>query len=430
MPKRKISKTKTKPKTKAKGFKRGRSSPRLRVLSFFSGAMGLDLGLESEGLETLLACEVDRRCRETIGLNRPNLPVLGDIREYDAKRVRSAAGLGAREPVDVMVGGPPCQAFSTAGKRLGLQDDRGNVFLHFIDLIGTVRPRYAVLENVRGLLSAPLAHRPHQLRGDGYPPLTQDELPGGALAFILTRLESYGYSVSFNLYNAANFGAPQSRERVILFCHRGAGRIPYILPTHSQSGENGLPRWRTFRDAVAGLDGPHEHVKFSERRLGYYRMLGPGQYWRHLPEALQREALGASFHAGGGKTGFFRRLAWDKPSPTLVTHPAMPATDLCHPEEDRPLSVEEYKAIQGIPATWQLAGKTVDKYRMLGNAVPVALGAAVARTLIAHAGGKVQQPPLEFAYSRYVGTDDRTWRATFSNQRLDAGRCIQQRLFA
>ena len=420
--KRKPSKTPARPK-------RAKGRP-MRVLSFFSGAMGLDLGLESEGLETILTCEVERRCKETIALNRPDLPILGDIRDYDAAAVRKAAGLGAREPVDLIVGGPPCQAFSTAGKRLGLQDERGNVFLHFIDLIGTIRPRYAVLENVRGLLSAPLCHRPHNLRGEGYPPLTQDELPGGALAFILSRLEEYGYTVSFNLYNAANFGAPQSRERVILMCHRGKGRIPYLKPTHSEVTELGLPKWKTFRDAVKGLRGKPEHVKFSERRLTYYRMLGPGQYWRHLPAKLHREALGASFEAGGGKTGFFRRLAWDKPSPTLVTHPAMPATDLCHPEEDRPLSVQEYMAVQGFPPNWKLAGNTIDKYRMLGNAVPVALGAAVARALIAHSQGEVALPPVGFAYSRYIGTDDRSWRASLAKQVAESRGDSQQRLFA
>lgn len=76
---------------------------------------------------------------------------------------------------------------------------------------------------------------------------------------------------------------------------------------------------------------------FPEKRLKYYRLLNPRQNWRNLPEDLQKEAMGKSYHLGGGSLVFLRRLNWDKPSPTLVTSPTMPATDLAHPEEDRPL---------------------------------------------------------------------------------------------
>ena len=104
--------------------------------------------------------------------------------------------------IDLIYGGPPCQAFSTAGKRQAFEDERGNVFLKFIDLILEMKPRYAVIENVRGLLSAPLSHRPHSERGYDYPPLTPEEEQGGALYFILTRLRAAHYGVSFNLYNS------------------------------------------------------------------------------------------------------------------------------------------------------------------------------------------------------------------------------------
>ncbi|MBF6682394.1 DNA cytosine methyltransferase, partial [Acinetobacter baumannii] len=128
-----------------------------------------------------------------------------------------------------------------------------------------------------------------------------------------------------------------------------------LTPTHSEDGAQGLPAWRTVRQALEGLNN-HNHLNFPEKRLRFYRLLKAGQNWRNLPEDQQREALGKSYFAGGGKTGFLRRLAWDKPSPTLVTHPAMPATDLAHPEADRPLSIEEYKRIQEFPDDWQLAG--------------------------------------------------------------------------
>jgi DNA (cytosine-5)-methyltransferase 1 len=135
-------------------------------------------------------------------------------------------------------------------------------------------------------------------------------------------------------------------------------------------------------------------------------MLGPGEYWKHLPEALQKEALGNSYYSGGGKTGFLRRLAWDKPSPTLVTHPAMPATDLGHPVELRPLSIQEYKRVQGFPDSWELQGPLLQQYKQVGNAVPIPLGRAVGLQLIAHSNGRPLSSPEGFKFSRYRETND------------------------
>jgi DNA (cytosine-5)-methyltransferase 1 len=383
---------------------------KLNALSFFSGCMGLDLGLEAEGIEVLLACEIDPAARQTITQNRPDLPLLGDLRDYSAADIRAHAGLLPQTEIDLITGGPPCQAFSSAGKRRGFNDERGNVFLSFIDLIAVLQPKFAVLENVRGLLSAPLNHRPHELRGPGYPSLSQDEQRGGALLYISCRLRDAGYELSFNLYNAANFGAPQCRERVILLCCRHGEKLPHLTPTHSATELHGLPPWRTVRDAFTGLpETGHDFVTFPEKRLQYYRLLKPGQNWRHLPPELQAAALGGAYQAGGGKTGFYRRLAWDQPAPTLVTHPAMPATDLAHPEADRPLSIQEYKRLQEIPEDWAIAGKLLDQYRQIGNAVPCSLGRAVARTLIARVAGEALPEYPDFPYSRYRNTDEVSW---------------------
>lgn len=390
--------------------RRSFSKPDLKALSFFSGCMGLDLGLEKEGIKVLLACEIDAAARKTIETNRPDTALIGDIRDYSAAEIREKAGLSSSDEIDVIVGGPPCQAFSSAGKRQGFNDDRGNIFLTFINLITELKPKFAVIENVRGLLSAPLQHRPHEMRGKNFPPLSQDEKRGGALLFITQKLKNAGYSISFNLYNAANFGSPQKRERVIIACSRDGEKLPYLTPTHSEKGLYDLPAWKTLREVLQDLpENGHHFVKFPEKRLKYYRLLKPGQYWRDLPEALHQEALGASYHAGGGKTGFYRRLAWNKPAPTLVTHPAMPATDLAHPEEDRPLSVEEYKRIQEFPDDWMVAGTLLDQYRQVGNAVPCSLGRAIARMLLAHLR---DEPPItypDFPYSRYHKTDDVSW---------------------
>jgi DNA (cytosine-5)-methyltransferase 1 len=292
-----------------------------------------------------------------------------------------------------------------------LNDDRGNVFLHFIDLIAGLRPKYAIFENVRGLLSAPLKHRPHNQRGKEFAPLEQDELPGGALLHILGLLEQHGYTTTFNLYNTANYGVPQIRERLVFFASRQRQGVPYIPPTHDEHGRDGLPRWRTFREAVHGLaETEPECGKFPVKRLRYFRMLREGQNWRALPARLQREAMGPSYDAGGGKTGFYRRLAWDKPSPTRVTSPVMPATALCHPTKLRPLSVAEYAAVQTFPADYHFEGRTDDKYRQIGNAVPVAFGKAVGKHLLSFDEGKLDGDQLLSGLSRYKGTDHESWK--------------------
>jgi DNA (cytosine-5)-methyltransferase 1 len=324
--------------------------------------------------------------------------------------------LGLRtEELFAIVGGPPCQAFSTAGKRLGLNDERGNVFLHFINLITELRPKYAIFENVRGILSAALEHRPHSERGGSATALSEHERPGGALLHILRLLEENGYNTTFNLYNTANYGVPQARERVIFFASREGAAVPYITPTHDREGANGLPKWQTFKDAITGLGASIPRSgKFPESRLHYYRMLTEGQNWRSLPLDLQREALGASFNAGGGKTGFLRRLAWDKPAPTLVTCPTMPATDLCHPTEDRPLSIQEYAAVQTFPSDYVFEGSMSDQYRQIGNAVPCHFGKLIGSHIIAFDEGKLPDGPVRSKLSRYVGTDHESWRESTS----------------
>lgn len=385
--------------------------PDIVALSFFSGAMGLDLGLEKAGIEVLLACEFDKACRKTIVANKPDIALLGDVWDYSASDIREAAGLSSSDRIDVIAGGPPCQAFSTAGARRAFKDDRGNAFIRYLELIEALQPEYVVIENVRGLLSAPLLHRPHSKR-DKNTPLTLEEMPGGALLLVLERLREMGYGVSFNLYNSANFGSPQIRERVVMICHKGGEELPYLVPTHSEDPHFNMPKWRTFKEAVAGLEEvEHKHLDFPEKRLRFYRMLGPGQYWKNLPLELQKEALGNSFYSSGGKTGFLRRLDWDKPSPTLVTHPAMPATDLAHPEADRPLSIQEYKRIQEFPDNWILCGSLLDQYKQVGNAVPVGLGRAIGELIVNHMKGKDIKAYRDFKYSRYLNTDNKSWEA-------------------
>jgi DNA (cytosine-5)-methyltransferase 1 len=379
---------------------------RIKALSFFTGAMGLDIGLRKAGIDVILACESEKFIRETIKLNNPKLKVLEDINLYTPEQIKKAAGLKKNEKVDLIVGGPPCQAFSTAGKRLSINENRGVVFIKFLEIIKKLKPTYFVIENVRGLLSVPLKHVPHRKRKGK---LKLREEKGGTLKFILDYLNKCGYKVSFNLYNSANFGTPQVRERIVIVGNKKE-KLPYLSPTHSEHGNYGLKSWNTFKSAVKGLHNiNHDFVKFPEHRIKYYKKIKEGQNWKSLPVSLQKEALGSSYFAGGGKTGFLRRLGWNKPSPTLVTDPTMPATDLAHPELNRPLSIQEYKRIQEFPDDWKLSGSLRNKYKQIGNAVPVSLGKAIGKLIANHALRKKIRVINNFKYSRYLNTSDLDW---------------------
>ena len=374
--------------------------PEIVALSFFSGAMGLDIGMKNGGIDALLACEFNKACRMTIAKNKPEIGLIGDITDFTAEEILKMAKIPEGRKVDVIFGGPPCQAFSTAGNRKAFDDERGNVFLKYLSIISEIKPTYVVIENVRGLLSTPFKYKD-----------IEEPIKGGAMMIILDKLKEIGYTVSFNLYNAAYFGAPQIRERVVIIGKLGGGKVSYLQPTHNEEGTDRLKAWRTLRDAFDDnlpMNVEHHFIEFPEKRLKYYRILKEGQYWKDLPLDLQKEALGKSFYLGGGKTGFLRRLSYSRPSPTLVTNPTMPATDLAPPTEDRPLSVEEYKSIQEFPESWKVCGGILDQYKQIGNAVPVKLGEAIAKTIIDDMNG-IKYENTGFSYSRYKNTDEISW---------------------
>ncbi|MBS1709333.1 MAG: DNA cytosine methyltransferase [Armatimonadetes bacterium] len=368
----------------------------MRYLSFFSGALGLDLGLERAGWECLGANEIDRHCLATIRANRPRLPLFeGDIRSIDPGVLRRHVG---HQRLDAVVGGPPCQAFSTAGRRQGLNDDRGNVFLHFVDLATALEPKTIVIENVRGLLSAPLTHVPHSARPGVEK--REEHKPGGALWLVLDKLALAGYNVSFDLYDVSRFGVPQVRERVVLIADLDR-RVPHLSPTH---GGPSQPPLRTLRDALTGLGEPGPWASLRPKQRIFLPMLGPGENWRDLPPEDWPESMGGALTATGGRVGFYRRLAWDEPSPTLTTSPTMPATLLAHPTALRPLSVREYARIQTFPDDWVFTGPLSEQYRQIGNAVPVEFGRVIGEHIVRPAA---RRP--EARASRYVGTCEQTW---------------------
>lgn len=359
--------------------KRGRNL----TISLFAGAYGLDLGLEKVGFEVIWANELEEIFCETIRLNRPSVEVVqGDIRLIEPSDILKGLGLKPGD-ITLLCGGPPCQSFSTAGRRLSVKDSRGNLIFTFIKWVDAIKPQFFLMENVRGLLSAAIKHRPLHERGNGKP-LEDEEEQGSALKLILREMGRIGYTVNPELVNAADYGVPQIRERVFFLGNRDGILMDFPKPTHSKDSDmTGRKPWRTLRDAIGGLkESDPKFTPYSEKRLRWLRVVPPGGNWRSLPKELQPEAMGGAYKSGGGKVGFYRRLSWDKPSPTATTAPHQKATDMCHPDYDRPLTVKEYARIQQFPDRWVFAGSTADQYKQIGNAVPVGLAEAVGKKIM------------------------------------------------
>lgn len=373
-----------------------------KVVSLFSGAMGLDLGMENTGRFELVACvELEKAFCDTIRANRDagrlpaNLAVIeADIASLTVESFLEQTGIDPCE-VDVLVGGPPCQSFSTAGRRKGIQEPRGTLLWDYLRFVEGLNPKFFLMENVRGLLSAGINHRPIALRPEkGGPPLTLDEEPGSVVRLFAQDLHKIGggpYHMDCFEVNAVNYGAPQLRERALFIGNRFGVQVDFPEPTHGVEEEAAdlftrnrpLHPWRTLGDAIGDLDDPGDVIlDFSPRKKMYLSMVPPGSNWRSLPEEVQRESMGRAWHAKGGRSGWWRRLTADLPCPTLVTMPNHASTSLCHPTETRALSLKEYARIQGFPDNWEICGRTSEQYAQIGNAVPVRLG-EVAGSVIA-----------------------------------------------
>ena len=367
------------------------------VWSLFSGSMGLDLGLGSAGLAPTVAAEIDPWCCRSIAANRPSVTLLdGDIREMDGPTLRSASNHSG--DVFAIVGGPPCQSFSSGGKRASLADPRGVLVFEFFRIVAEVQPLYFLFENVANLLTAAVRHRPiaerpgknwnlnaytADPRGNGdAPPMEPDEMSGSAIRSLLESVADLGYAISFGLVNAAEVGAPQRRLRFVMLGSRDGP--PPSLPSRTHGEEPHLAPFATARGAIEDLqDDPGPGSEYVEATRRVFAQIPPGGNWRSLPEDAQRKAMGRAFDAGGGRTGFFRRLAWDEPSPTITTKPNRKSSAMCHPVATRPLSVRECARLQGFPDEWKFPGPMNKQYEQIGNAVPVKLGEALGASMLA-----------------------------------------------
>ncbi len=324
------------------------------VLELFAGAGGLAIGLENAGLKCIALNEIDKWACDTLRKNRPNWNVLeGDIKDFTFTEYRNK--------VDVVTGGFPCQAFSYAGKKLGLQDARGTLFYEFARVIQEVNPAICIGENVRGLLS-------------------HDK--GKTLQGMISILDEIGYKVvPVEVLKAIKYRVPQKRERLILVGIRKDINAKYSYPKPHRkifNLEDALKKGSLYNCDVPKSDG----AKYPEYKKKVLDMVPPKGYWRDLPEDIQKEYMGGSYYLGGGKTGMARRIGWDEPSLTLTCSPAQKQTERCHPDETRPFTVREYARIQTFPDDWSFSGSVAQQYKQIGNAVPVNLGEEIGFSVI------------------------------------------------
>lgn len=366
------------------------------AISLFTGAYGLDLGLEKAGFEVKACVEKDPIAVQTILINRPSLKdrvIQKDINGVSLKEILEVAKLRKGE-VTLVSGGPPCQPFSTVGTRRSVSTAEGMLFKKFLDIVWGIQPEFFIFENVKGIMSSAIQHRPISKRTSRHSSLSKIEHLGSAWGFIcksfdqkLRRGMKNGYNIFVWELNAADFGTAQERKRVFVV---GAKGSYHLDKPEGKFVKKHLP----IRTVIGDLDGKYEReridfIPYDKSRYEIFskRMVKEGQNWKVLSTKWQKKLMGKGWYATGGKVGFCRRLSWDRPSPTITTNPAGRATNLCHPDKPRPLTYQECALIQGFPLTWKFAGSLTHKYRQIGNAVPIALSKSIGKKIKDCIGG-------------------------------------------
>ena len=326
-------------------------------IELFAGAGGLALGLEQAGFNHIGLVEIDKSASETLKANRPEWNVIcEDIAVVSSENLEEKFSV-KKGMLDLLSGGAPCQSFSYAGKRLGLNDVRGTMFYYYAEFLHKLQPKMFLFENVKGLL-------------------THDK--GRTYKIILDIFEDEGYKTLHTVMNAWNYGVPQKRERLITIGIRSdlADKCSFEFPSpHSYKP--------VIRDIKLDVNpSSDECAKYSEYKASVFSLVPPGGYWRDIDPDVAKKYMKTCWDMEGGRTGILRRIGLDEPCLTVLTNPGMKQTDRCHPLEVRPFSYRENARIQTFPDTWNFCGKLSEKYRQVGNDVPCNLAKEIGLSII------------------------------------------------
>lgn len=344
-------------------------------VSVFSGAGGLDIGLQRAGWDCLYATDFDQHAVETLKLNASagrfhsnGLIRHADIRDLTGDQMLSEMGK-RRGDVVLLAGGPPCQSWSSAGHQLGFNDPRGRLFEDYLRVAKQLDVRWLLFENVRGLITA---------RG-------ADGVPGSALAAIRHALFKAGWQTRVELFNAADYGVPQRRVRVVLIGYRLGDEPPIPSPSHNESGQSGQLSWKSMSEALAGLTPieADEIIRPSGKLALELESIPAGS---GVKSPGKRETTRPGGHWGYKQGAFVADL--QRPARTVTANAQQDwIRDPIHGL--RRLSPRECAALQTFPADWVFTGKRIDQYRQIGNAVPAMLAERIGFTLHSHVLGKV-----------------------------------------
>ncbi|MDR0913852.1 MAG: DNA cytosine methyltransferase [Oscillospiraceae bacterium] len=325
-----------------------------KTIELFAGAGGLALGLEQAGFETIGLIEIEKDAANTLKVNRPQWNVLqSDIVEISSLDLEKLFDIKIGE-LDLLSGGAPCQSFSYAGKRLGLEDTRGTLFYHYAVFLKKLQPKMFLFENVKGLLS-------------------HDN--GNTFKTICGVFEEQGYYTTWKVLNAWDFGVAQKRERLIIIGIRNdlAGKIHFQFPQPHKYRP-------VLRDVLENVPNS-QYTPYSKYKQKIFSLVPPGGYWRNVPEDIAKEYMKSCWYMGGGRTGILRRMSLDEPSLTVLTSPSQKQTDRCHPTEERPFTIRENARCQSFPDNWRFCGSVGSQYKQVGNAVPVNLAYEVGKRI-------------------------------------------------
>ncbi len=350
------------------------------AMDLFAGAGGLSLGLEKAGFRIIIANEIEPDFCQTYKANHPQTLMLqGDVRQINFKTLLVEKKI--KERIHLIAGGPPCQGFSTVGKKQE-DDPRNNLFLEFVQAIKTIRPDFVLFENVSGFKS--------MYEGKVFEKLREE-------------LDSLGYYYKYALLNAVNFGLPQRRQRTIVVAY--AKEFQFEMPAGCFSEKEDLytKPYRTLRDAISDLpeirsaelaevykmkpqndyqkEMRGEQIKLTEHfapnhgesLLNVISKVPPGGSIKDVPEELRPKSYFANTYA---------RLIWDKPTPTMTRNFGTPSSSRCiHPELNRGMTTREGARLQGFPDRYIFFGGKGSKNLQIGNAVPPIFGYEIGKAI-------------------------------------------------
>lgn len=360
---------------------RPEEKPPMKAIDLFCGAGGFSTGIARSGFQVVFANDIDKDACQTYRMNHPEtLLYEGSISDLTGKAILDMLGLPPGS-IDLIVGGPPCQGFSTIGKK-DERDPRNSLFLHYLRTVKEIEPKIIVFENVSGFKG----------------------LYGGRIfEKACEKMAELGYNVEAKLLNALHYGAPQNRTRTFIVGYSPGIRFEWPLPTHGDETDtlfgDSLEKPLTLRDAIGDLppvragetasdylcppqnpfqearrkNNPklmeHTGPNHGEKLLQIIRMVPPGGSILDVPKRFRPRGYFANTYA---------RLRWDEPSPTITRNFGTPSSSRCiHPEADRGLTTREGARIQTFDDDYIFWGSRASKNLQIGNAVPPLLAEAI-----------------------------------------------------